>query len=105
MRKETRELYRQAYEKWDDAQFAMVCEECAELIQAVSKFWRDPSSEHIDNLVEEIADVQIMAEQLEAMLDCSLRVRRVRRKKLRRLKKLLKPEGFLGVCSKIDKNF
>jgi len=103
MRKETRGLYRQAYEKWDYTQFTLVVEECAELIQAVSKFWRDPSGENIANLAEEIADVRIMTEQLEATLDCSEAAMRVRRRKLRRLKKrLFKPKNFMDGFNKID---
>lgn len=91
MRKETRELYRQVYETWDQSQFIMAIEEASELIQAVCKFWRDPTSEkNVNNLIEEIVDVGIMIEQLEAVLDCSRRVRRIRRRKLRRLKKRLK---------------
>ena len=108
MRKETRELYKKAFEKWDQAQFIMAIEECSELIKALCKFWRnpvDPAGQNALNLIEEIADVQIMAETLEVVFDCSYRIRKIRRKKLRRLKKLLKPEEFLGVCSKIDKNF
>ena len=103
MRKETRALYRQAYEKWDYTQFTLVVEECAELTQAVCKFWRDPSAKHIDNLVEEIVDVRIMVEQLEATLDWSLRAARIRRRKLRRLKKLLKkPRTFMSGIDQID---
>lgn len=103
MRKETRGLYRRAYEKWDYTQFTLVVEECAELIQAVCKFWRDPSGESITNLVEEIADVRIMTEQLEATLDCSEAAMRVRRKKLRRLKKLLKtPRTFMSGIDQLD---
>ena len=46
------------------AQSMQTCEECGELIQAVSKALRFPSFEHIENLAEEIADVQIMCSQL-----------------------------------------
>ncbi len=90
MRKETRELYKKACKEWDTLQYVMAIEECSELTQAVCKFWRDPSGENIVNLVEELADVQIMAEQLEAILDCSEAAMRVRRRKLSRLRRLLK---------------
>jgi len=104
MRKETRELYRQAYEKWNYTQFTLIVEECSELIKAVCKFWRDPSGENIESLVEEIADVGIMVEQIEATLDCSARVRRIRRRKLRRLRKRIqgKPRTFMSGIDDID---
>lgn len=51
-----------------DAQSMQTCEECAELIQAVSKLSRSDTNtkfvERIKNLTEEIADVRIMMSQL-----------------------------------------
>ena len=93
MRKETRELYRQACKEWDSIQYMMAIEEASELIKAVSKFWRHPSVTNAENLVEEIVDVRIMVEQLEIVLCCEKAATRIRRKKLRRLKKLLKKEA------------
>lgn len=46
------------------AQTMQACEELGELIVAVSKALRFPGFEHIENLAEEIADVQIMCSQL-----------------------------------------
>ena len=40
-------------------------EECAELIVAVSKFKRDGNSNTLDELFSEIADVELMTEQLK----------------------------------------
>jgi NTP pyrophosphatase (non-canonical NTP hydrolase) len=51
------------------AQWDMVCEECAELIQAVLKYRRDPNPVTLANLIEEIADVTIMLEQARLMSD------------------------------------
>ena len=50
------------------------CEECAELIQAISKMRRDrdagkDDSEAYFNLVEEMADVLVVLEQLQEMYD------------------------------------
>lgn len=65
-----------------DAQSRQLIEECAELIQAVNKVWRIQQingrtvSQDIDlsfakeHLVEELADVQIMIEQMVYLLDC-----------------------------------
>ena len=61
------------------AQSNQLIEECAELIQAVSKYRRavervgEPVSEDkkaiaLDNLIEEIADVEIMLEQVKDLL-------------------------------------
>lgn len=46
------------------AQSMQTCEECAELIQAVSKLTRGVTETRILALVEEIADVRIMMSQL-----------------------------------------
>lgn len=54
------------------AQSMQACEECAELIQAVSKAVRSPSLEHVKNLAEEIADVQVMCSQLMWLYGISL---------------------------------
>lgn len=60
-----------------EAQSNQLVEECAELIQAVSKYRRargtgqeTPLKEQValDNLIEEIADVEIMLEQIKYLL-------------------------------------
>jgi len=89
MRKETRELYKKACEKWGQGQLLLAIEECSELIQALCKVWRWPSKVAPEDLVEEIVDVKIMVEQLEVVFYCEKVAGRIRRKKLRRLKKLL----------------
>lgn len=65
-----------------DAQSRQLIEECAELIQAVNKVWRIQQingrtvSQDIDlsfakeHLVEELADVSIMIEQIVYLLKC-----------------------------------
>lgn len=64
-------LYKKALKKWgQEAQLQMIQEECAELIQAVSKILRKGDQPHlIMNLAEELADVEIMIEQAELMFD------------------------------------
>lgn len=39
-------------------------EECGELIQALNKMLRLPSAENLNHLTEEMADVEIMMEQM-----------------------------------------
>lgn len=58
-----------------EAQSNQLIEECAELIQAVNKYRRATKRIHseevdiaLDNLVEEIADVEIMLEQIKHLL-------------------------------------
>ena len=52
-----------------EAQSRQCMEECAELIQAINKLWRAKeiagAKEAGDNLVKEIADVQIMLWQMQ----------------------------------------
>lgn len=58
-------IYRAAISVWGkDAQENQAIEEMAELIQAINKMRRQPSPEHLDSLKEELADVQIMLDQL-----------------------------------------
>lgn len=55
-----------------EAQSNQLVEECAELIQAVSKYHRAVAEEKkvvaLENLIEEIADVEIMLEQIKYLL-------------------------------------
>lgn len=50
------------------SQADIAIEECGELIQAVCKFRRGYSEERYTNLLEEIADVYIMARQMRYLL-------------------------------------
>lgn len=62
---ERSELYKTAINKWGaESQINMLVEECAELIVGINKYRRTGS----DNLLEEIADVEIMLEQARMIL-------------------------------------
>lgn len=50
------------------SQADMAIEECSELIQAICKLRRGYSENHYTNLLEEVADVLIMARQLRYLL-------------------------------------
>ncbi len=76
-----------------DAQSRQCIEEMAELTQAINKLWRvcgngqkteKSNRECMDNLVEEMADVQIMLYQLGYLLDSRLEVSEIITKKLDR---------------------
>lgn len=56
-------------------------EECAELIQAISKKHR--GKKH--NIPEEIADVEIMLEQMKIINQCDDEVKQIRAKKIENL--------------------
>lgn len=56
-------------------------EECAELIQAISHKHR--GREH--NIAEEIADVEIMLEQLKVINNCHAETAQIRKEKIERL--------------------
>lgn len=65
----------------EQAQEKVAMEECAELIQAIIHKHR--GREH--NIAEEIADVEIMLEQLKIINDCVEEVADIRKGKIERL--------------------
>lgn len=88
---ERKELYRQALAKWNImSQLDMAVEESFELIKAICKFKRLKDDERgvneVHAIVEEIADMKIMLEQLEQIFHCEHKVKSVIRNKLLRLK-------------------
>ena len=65
----------------DVAQENVAIEECAELIQAISHKHRGRSN----NIAEEIADVEIMLEQLKIINNCREEVAEIHKQKIVRL--------------------
>jgi len=66
---ERAEILQGAINKWGEAlQMDMVIEECAELIQAINKLRRGKDGA-ISNVREELADVQIMIDQMRLIFD------------------------------------
>ena len=79
------EIYRKALEKRGlRAQCEMAIEECGELIVEISHMYRGQKC----NVFEEIADVQIMMEQLSVAFGKQL-VEKIKSQKLERLSKIL----------------
>lgn len=79
-------VYIEAIKKYgEQAQEGVAQEECAELIQAISKKHR--GMKH--NIAEEIADVEIMLEQLKIINDCFCDVESIKQEKVSRLEKRL----------------
>ena len=82
------EIYSVALNVWGaHAQGLMAVEEMSELTQALSKHFRGKTD--LVNIVEEIADVRIMLEQLEMMFDCSAAVQGALDYKIERLQERL----------------
>lgn len=90
MLKEHYDIYIKAIETYGaEAQEGVSQEECAELIQAISKKHR--GKKH--NIAEEIADVEIMLEQIKIINDCFCDVENIKQEKVARLEKRLEEEN------------
>lgn len=77
-----------AISNWgEDAQMKMVLEEMSELQKEICKRWR--GKDNLDAIIEEVADVEIMLDQLKLMLDIPYHVQQRRTEKLARLQKRL----------------
>ena len=83
------EIYKQAIAVYGATeQENIAIEECAELIQAIIHKHR--GRRH--NIAEEIADVEIMIEQLKIINDCPAMVDVIKRSKIKRLQRRLRGE-------------
>lgn len=96
-------ICKRAVKQWGvKAQLGMVIEECAELIVAVNKMQRTGDMDRkIIKVLEEIADVEIMLEQLKYICGPShskINIETFKRVKISRLDKMLKEakEGLDG---------
>ena len=82
-------IYKQAIDKFGmDNQLLKVIEELAELQIEISKALNVHDFRE-GSLIEEIADVEIMLEQLKLIFDCHDIIETVKEKKLKRLKGLI----------------
>jgi hypothetical protein len=83
-------IYQRAIYLWgEQAQIGMAIEELGELIVKLAKWGRNHNGSTIGDVVEEIADVEIMMEQLRLIMGNDL-VESEKRKKLARLEELVK---------------
>lgn len=82
------EIHKIALHYGYESQSMMLIEEMAELTQAISKIRRAKEpidfAEAFDSLVEEIADVEIMLEQVKYLLPCGYAVECMKYKKIKR---------------------
>jgi len=88
---EKKKLYRLAIAKWGpQLQVDMLIEEMSELTHILLHMRRRKIWVRLESLAEEIADVEIMLEQLKyALYNCSSLVATIKNEKLQRLKKML----------------
>ena len=71
-----------------EAQCRQVMEECAELIQAVNKNLRSIGAK--ENLIEEMADVGIMLDQLRIMFEIKdTEINKIRCEKMKQIKRMV----------------
>lgn len=79
------EIFKAALNKWGaDARTVMVFEKMSELQKELCKHAR--GKENVEQIAEEIADVQIMLEQMIILHDCEDAVKEYKRSKIERLK-------------------
>jgi len=87
-----KELYQKAIDKWgSELQLNMLEEECLELVLAIKNYQRRKENSFLD-LIEEMADVEIMIEQIKVLLlfgTDKYVFRTTKRKKLKKLRKML----------------
>lgn len=84
-----KEIYKKAIEKWGaGAQICMTFEEMAELQKELCKDIRGRGYE--ENIAEEIADVEIMLEQMKLLFEVENQVDKFKKYKLERLEERLK---------------
>jgi hypothetical protein len=88
------DLYDKAIEHYGrEKQCMMTAEECAELIQALSKALRYEGESFVRQVAEEVADVEIMLEQVKRMFELSpCMVEEYKRIKLARLEWYIKQD-------------
>lgn len=98
-----KQIFKRAIEHYGvNDQSQVACEECAELIKALSKYHRVTKHQAYDkrkiqrcmnNIIEEVADVGIMIDQIKLMYGISEKdVNAVRTEKVERLRKALPEE-------------
>lgn len=87
---EKKELYEKAFKKWGDLQIVVAIEEMAELQKELTKALRGKPNR--GNIAEEIADNEIMLEEMRQYFGLGLSVDVVKKHKLERLEERLKDE-------------
>lgn len=72
----------------------MLIEEQAELIQALNKFDRKGTEEAFNNIIEEMADVELMTDQVKYLLDINQdAIDEIKEEKIKRIKEKIREEA------------
>jgi hypothetical protein len=87
---EEEKIYQACWKAWKDLQYVMLFEEMAELTKTLTKSLRGKGID--SNIREEIADVQIMLDQMKVRYG-AVYCEDMRQKKLESLKELLIAKG------------
>lgn len=89
-----KQVYKRAIEFWgEEAQKSMFYEEFGELLQAMNKYKRDDTDKNYYNIREEIADVEIMLNQLKLIYG-EQQINKIKQTKIGKLEDVLnKIEG------------
>lgn len=88
MKPEKIKLYKAAIDQWGQTfEYMKVVEECGEFLQAYSKVMENKWSK--ERLAEELADVEIMLEQIKISHNISAQVKNIKVEKIERLKQRL----------------
>lgn len=86
------DIYKSAIDKFgENAQIRMCFEEMSELQKELCKYLRQKGN--YEHTCEELADVEIMLEQLKLMFNCQNKVQQYKEQKLHRLKLLLQEDN------------
>ena len=87
---EHKELYKACAEKWGvESQILMAIEECSELSVELCHFMRNIKEASVATISDEIADVEIMIEQLKYMFNNYSKVEEVKNRKYYRLDQMV----------------
>ena len=85
-------IFRSAIDTYGEVmQITVAFEEMSELQKELCKYLRGSGSQ--ENIAEEIADVEIMMEQMKMIFNCEAAVLQVREKKVKRLKERIEQNG------------
>lgn len=84
---EKKELYEKAFKKWGDLQIVVAIEEMSELQKELCKALR--GNYNLPEINEEVADVEIMLEQIKQIFRLGIAVEVTKENKLKRLEERL----------------
>jgi len=87
------EIYKKIIDTWGvNGQLGLAQEECAELIQAISKYFRNAEYETIENIIEEAVDTEVMIKQIKIIFPYQELWDKYKKQKLARVETLLNKE-------------